>query len=1069
MYKPLPHPCKLLFVVIVCVATSTFAQPKIGTFVPVSGPTGTTVTVTGAGFNADPAKNIVYFGAARASIIGGSSTTLLVTVPAGATYKPLSVLNTGNGLTGYTSSPFVTTFANPFGTSIPNNFYLPKIDIVPGSTTSYIRTGDLDGDGKPDLVLVNENEGMMYVLRNISALGSVSPSSFAARTGFDVGLGGGQPAIGDVDGDGRLDVVITNPVSDRVLVFRNLSTPGSFTPSSLAAGVSFRTGGEPSYVALGDIDADGKTDMIISNRNGSSASVLRNTSAPGSITTASFAEKVDFMTGGRPNSVAVGDVDGDGKTDIVTANTQNSTLSVLRNTSIPGSITTASFAEKIDFTTSRDPFFAAIGDMDGDGKADLIAANASEANVSVLRNTSVAGSITLASFANKVDFTTGNTPATLAIGDADGDGKPDIIVANREQRYFSVLRNISSTGGITAASFANKMNFYVSGLPNDVVVFDVDGDGVPEVATANALSTTISVVKIAAPQFPPVITSFVPASGQAGTTVTIKGTNFFPAALYNTVFFGAARAAVLGGSDTSLTVTVPAGATYQPVSVMNGSNRLTGYAAKPFITTFPNPFGSGIPPNFYAPQLNFATGMLPYAVAMSDLDGDNKNDLVVVNAQSNSISVLRNTSTTGSMPAFAPRVDFVTGTDPRAIVIKDIDADGRPDIIVLNAASSTISVLRNNAVSGNINAESFAPKVDFAVGPVTYPYSVAVDDMDDDGRPDLLVANLLSGAVGILRNTSGSIQSSGFADREDFAVGVYPRYIATCDLDGDGKRDLAVANERSNTVSVLRNTTTTGYAFQFAGKVDFSIGTNPPCIAAGDIDGDGKPDLVTANYASNTLSVLRNTSIPGSISTSSFAPKVDFATGMNPFCVAMGDADGDGKTDLAVANANSNTVSILRNTSTAGSVTTSSFASKADFASTGYPMYVAMGDLNGDGIAEIAAANGAANTIAVLRVNIPVAAAYVEMARQASIIMTVYPNPAKGTLHLQLSNLKAPVVSLEVFDENGRIVHKEVLPVAEKAAGIQTSINLDKQPAGIYYIKASSITGISIAKVLLRL
>ncbi len=135
----------------------------------------------------------------------------------------------------------------------------------------------------------------------------------------------------------------------------------------------------------------------------------------------------------------------------------------------------------------------------------------------------------------------------------------------------------------------------------------------------------------------------------------------------------------------------------------------------------------------------------------------------------------------------------------------------------------------------------------------------------------------------------------------------------------------------SNTVSVFRNTSTSGSitAGSFAAKVDFTTGTDPYGIAIGDIDGDGKPDLVVANYSSNTVSVFRNTSTSGSITTGSFAAKVDFTTGTDPYGVAIGDIEG--KPDLVVTNSGSNTVSIYRNTSTSGSITAGSFAAKVDF------------------------------------------------------------------------------------------------------------------------------------------
>jgi hypothetical protein len=114
----------------------------------------------------------------------------------------------------------------------------------------------------------------------------------------------------------------------------------------------------------------------------------RNTSVSGSITASSFASGVGFTTGDSPYNVAIGDVNGDGKPDLVVANVFGNTVSVLKNTSISGSITASSFASKVDIATSlgSTPYYVAIGDVDGDGKLDLVTANSSNNTISVLRN-----------------------------------------------------------------------------------------------------------------------------------------------------------------------------------------------------------------------------------------------------------------------------------------------------------------------------------------------------------------------------------------------------------------------------------------------------------------------------------------------------------------------------------------------------------------------------------------------------------------------------------------------------------------------------------------------------------
>ncbi len=469
----------------------------------------------------------------------------------------------------------------------------------------------------------------------------------------------------------------------------------------------------------------------------------------------------------------------------------------------------------------------------------------------------------------------------------------------------------------------------------------------------------------------PNITSFDPTSGPVGSIVTITGTNFNTSPAGNIVFFGATKAAVSAVTATQLTVTVPAGASYQPISVTNLTTALTVYSDKPFVTTFA--CGGTMKTSSFAAKFNLATVSdgYTYMAACGDLDGDGKPDLAVANYGSNTVSVFRNNSTSGSI-SFAARVDFATD-GPTDVAIGDVNGDGKPDLVVASFGFNTaVSVLKNTSIIGNI---SFAGKVYFAAG--KYPSSVSIGDMDGDGKPDLVVANDATNMVSVYRNT-GNNGTISFAAKVDFATGYYPLSVSIGDLDDDGKPDLAIANTGSNTTfSVFRNTSNSG-TISFAPKVDFITGSSPISVSIGDTDGDGKPDLVVANNDDNTVSVFRNSSNRGSVS---FANKVDFTTGLHPYSVTFGDMDGDGKPDLAVSNSGSNTVSVLINTSTSGSI---SFATKVDFATGGYPRSVSTGDLNGDGKPDLAVVNYNDNTISVFRNNPinPLPAATAGAARQ---------------------------------------------------------------------------------------
>lgn len=963
------NPCISLFVTIFLLLLLSFQHtkaqiPNITSFSPASGSIGTAVTIKGTNFNTIADQNIVFFGATKAIVTATNGNTLTVTVPTGATYQPISVLNLANALMGSSAALFRVTFSGGF---IDSNSLDTKVDFTTGSTPYSVTIGDLDGDGKSDLAVANYGSNTVSVFRNTSVGGRITSSSFATKVDFPTGVGPVSVSIGDVDGDGKPELATANHFSNTVSVLRNTAENGNITSSSFAGKVDFTTGIYPTSVSMSDLDGDGKPELAVANSLSATVSVFHNTSLSGSI---SFMVKVDFNTdlGLYPYSISVGDLDGDGKPELAIANFYSNSVSVFRNTAVSGSITTTSFSEKVDYITGSSPYSVSIGDLDGDGKPELAIANYGSATVSILRNNSSSGSITTSSFATKVDFTTGENPISVSISDLDGNGKSDLAVANYGSSTVSVFRNTATIGSLTSGSFATKVDYVTGDSPFSVNSGDLDGDGQPELAIANT-SGSVSILGNN-PKFPPNITSFSPTSGYIGTTVTITGSNFNATANQNVVFFGATKATVTAASTISLTVTVPSGATYQPLTVLNLATALIGSSATPFRVTFT---GGAIATNSLDPKVDFTTGSTPYSLSMGDLDGDGKSDLVVANYGSATISVFRNTSVSGSTTSnsFAPKVDFPTGTGPYFVSIGDLDRDGKPELAVANYGSATISIFRNTATSGSIINSSFSTKVDFTTG--TGPVSMSMGDLDGDGKPELAVANYSSSTVSVFRNTAtnGSITSTSFANKIDFTTGTSPRSVSMGDLDGDSKPELATANYGSSTVSVFRNTSLSGSITNasFAGKVDFTTHSSPYSVSIGDLDGDGKPDLTVANFYGATVSIFRNTASSGNFTSNSFATKVDFATGLGSRSVSIGDLDGDGKPDLAIANLYSATVSVLRNMTSSGSLTNSSFATKMDFTTGADPAFVSIGDLDGDGKPELAIANSGSNTISVFRNN----------------------------------------------------------------------------------------------------
>src|SRR5208337_2004530 len=131
-----------------------------------------------------------------------------------------------------------------------------------------------------------------------------------------------------------------------------------------------------------------------------------------------------------PMGLAVADVDGDGKLDIIVSDYDESIVSVYRNTCTPGNISSNSFATRVDFATGAQPQGIAVADIDGDGRPDLLVANSGDGTVSILRNTCVMGSLTTNSFVPKVDIVTGSGCESVAAADLEGDGKLDVVVVD---------------------------------------------------------------------------------------------------------------------------------------------------------------------------------------------------------------------------------------------------------------------------------------------------------------------------------------------------------------------------------------------------------------------------------------------------------------------------------------------------------------------------------------------------------------------------------------------------------------------------------------------------------------
>ncbi len=443
------------------------------------------------------------------------------------------------------------------------------------------------------------------------------------------------------------------------------------------------------------------------------------------------------------------------------------------------------------------------------------------------------------------------------------------------------------------------------------------------------------------------ISGFSPGSGQVGTTVVISGTDFSPVPSNNIVFFGAVKSTVVAAGSTSLTVIVPAGASYSPISVT--INNLTVYSVNPFIVTFN--CGSPLSVTSLAPPKRLQIyGPSTWKIGTADLDGDGKPDIVSGNyngaTNSNMVSIFRNTGIPGNT-SFATRQDIVSGAKTDDVIEADFDGNGLLDLIVLNEQEpvNTLSVFRNTSNIGNI--QFAAPSFLYAASSPLY--SISYGDINGDGKPDIIGNYFESILIFSNTSTNGSIS---FAPPVSVPTNISLQFASACgDLDGDGKADIVLTNSAGSSISVLKNTSISG-GISFAAPVAYPTGLNPGDIAIGDMDGDGKADVISTNKADITITLYRNTSTPGTIS---LTQRTDYSvgTGNHPFKLAITDFDGDGKPDMI--SVFSNLIAVIKNTSASGSF---SFAPKQTYPVSFAGQNLATGDMDLDGKTDIVTGGG---------------------------------------------------------------------------------------------------------------
>ncbi len=755
---------------------------------------------------------------------------------------------------------------------------------------------DADGDGHPLF-------GNPEVILN----------PFAPLMGLNVVPVSG--AIGDLDGDGDVDAVATFAAQ----------TPSSGSPTQVSVLLNkgdgvfvvdavYEPGDFPSCAAIGDLNGNGLGDLAITNVFAGTVSVLINTGSVGA--SPSFPNRVAYAVGTKPRSVVMADLDGDSDLDLAVANGMANTVSVLLNNGDgtfgpAASYAVANIPDASVLLGSSGAFggpYLAAGDLDGDADVDLVVPVST--GVSVLKNNGPG------TFAAQTTFAAGGSVWGVAIGNIDQDTDADLVTANFASDTLSVLKNNGN------ATFAAPETFTVVPVdnggvfePTAVSLGDADGDGDLDLAAGLAHNAGIvSVWKN-------------PGDGNFADLTVLSAERDARLVWWSDLN---------GDGYRDLSVLARDPAAQKLCSLLNdGTGQLLvdqiNYDL--FNPPVPNPWNE-------ASQIEFA-----------DLDDDYDLDIAVA-SPGDPIPNVAIVISAGN-GAFETPVHYpIDGYYPGSLGVADLDRNGAPDLVVAGpesfamASPAFVGVLLNNA------APSFVGPISYATGGLS-TLALQLRDIDGDDDRDVVTTNLASNNVSLfLSNGEGNLGSPALLELQTFA----PGFFAAGDLDGDEDQDIVVGHFGTVEILTLWN----------LGDGTFSAGPlydAPPQasrLALADFDHDCDLDLVVSSnntpaqfvtfavfvndgagvfgppsqYSSPGTADARTlrtadldsdghldvaVSTRGAVSVflgngdATFGPSASYGCGSDIQGIAAGDLDGDGDTDLGVANLGDDSFSILWN------------------------------------------------------------------------------------------------------------------------------------------------------------
>ena len=645
-----------------------------------------------------------------------------------------------------------------------------------------------------------------------------------------------------------------------------------------------------------------------------------------------FLNETMYSTGFRSNPymVAVDDFNNDSRLDVAVADFGTNSIGIFHGSG------NGSFEDQKKLSTGLSrPIFILIVDLNNDILADIVTANYGTDSISIFYGGGKAD------FSDPVTYATGydSLPLSLAAGDFNNDHYVDIAVANYGTGTLGILF------GIRNDTFANQIIVATnaSSHPSSIAVGHINDDVFLDIVVANYGTRDIRVLLgNANGNFANQMTYAIESASPY--FIGIGDLNQDDKMDLIVTSYGRNNIAVLLGSSsgtfTSRTKYYSTGSASSNMVAMgdlNKDHRLDILVVNNNTGVIDVLLGSF---EGFAEQKSYPAGVSPQSAAAGDFNNDSRLDIVVTNWRDSNVSVLLGNGD-GS---FADQTTYPTALSPQSLVVGYFNGDSRLGTFVATSGDGAPCVLLQH------NRGALTKYKSYASGGGSSLRYVAVLDLNNDSRLDIIVANYGTGSVGALLGLGdGTFQSQTMLLSRPNSN---PSAIAIGDYDGDLRKDMAVMNYGTRNVDMLLGNGEGSFTPQT--DVGFRFATAPFLASSGDFNNDGRSEILVAYDGNDNVDILR------AYDTGSFKHPMPYPTRTGPQSVVVGDFNNDSHLDIVVANAQDISVSVLLGT-TQGSV-----ANQIHYSTGSSPQSVAVGDLNNDYRLDIVVTNGGDGNVSVL-------------------------------------------------------------------------------------------------------